>query len=599
MTEPETHDGWDVFISYAREDYRKARDLADDLQKCVTAKGVPPRIFLDVDRDGGTPVGVDWVHYLEKALRGSRYIVALYTPRYFSKGICLSELHEAVRLTDAKKAQLIPVLMDEAAQDSIAFTANRINWLPVTHPKWFDHLRDALDLRPAASGRRLRFETAVPDAVVNRTLPTVRVTVVGADGTPVPESGEPVALTVVPPDPGLNGTLVATTVRGAADFADLSFRVPVPSVRLVAEAPGCESAESPPIRVSPPPRPARAQPADQDREPPSIMTSGRPFFFSDAPALVVLDDDRLTVHGFERRSRGDGAVRLASPPRLWARGARRLAVADWTGRVVVATPDGHTRAVDLARAPGLAVPGALAFDGGTLLVGMWNGTVWSLAEDAEPEVLIEHPAGVQHLAVDGRGRWGEGGRLLVADLDGALTVYEGGRAGAKHSLERLLLGVHRGPGHTIIVGERHIYRLDDGASRPLVAELPVQPVADALIGPELSIALNDDGVGVSFDTELGVHLGFRTVPGARPVCATHDGRLVVFEYPDRSHVLMCDGRIGVTSAYPLAISQDGRTVATSDGHRIFILPTEELDTGAAKPEPSPELSPEPSMEETT
>ncbi|TYK43654.1 TIR domain-containing protein [Actinomadura decatromicini] len=587
MTEPETHYGWDVFISYAREDYRKARDLADDLQKCVTAKGVPPRVFLDVDRDG-TPVGVDWVQYLEKALRGSRYIVALYTQRYFSKGVCLSELQEAIRLTDAKKAQLIPVLMEDAAQEKIAFIANRINWLPVTHPKWFDQLRDALDLRPAASGRKLRFETTVADAVVNHTLPTVRVTVVGADGAPVPESGEPVALTVVPPGPGLNGTLVASTVRGAAEFADLSFRAPVQSVRFVAEAPGCEPAESPPIQVNPPPRPGRTRPADQDRDPPQIMTSGRPFFFSDARALVVLDDDRLTVHGFERRSRVNGAVQLAAPPRLWARGARRLAVVDWTGRVVVATPDGHARAVDLARAPGLAVPGALAFDGSTLLVGMWNGTIWSLAEDAEPEVLIEHPAGVQHLAVDGPSRWGGGGRLLVADLDGTLTAYEGGRPRAEYPLERLLLGVHRGPGHTILLGERHIYRLDDGASRPLVAELPVQPAADALIGPELSIALNDEGVGVSFDTELGVHLGFRTVPGARPVCATRDGRLVVFEYPDRSHVLMCDGRIGVTSAYPLAISADGRTVATSDGQRILILPTEELHTDAAEPEPSRE-----------
>jgi hypothetical protein len=66
------------------------------------------------------------------------------------------------------------------------------------------------------------------------------------------------------------------------------------------------------------------------------------------------------------------------------------------------------------------------------------------------------------------------------------------------------------------------------------------------------------------------------------VCAARDGRLVVFEYPDGSHVLMRDGRIGVTSAHPLAISPDGRTAASSDGKRTLILPVEELRTGAAQ-----------------
>jgi hypothetical protein len=53
---------------------------------------------------------------------------------------------------------------------------------------------------------------------------------------------------------------------------------------------------------------------------------------------------------------------------------------------------------------------------------------------------------------------------------------------------------------------------------------------------------------------------------------------VVFEYPNGSHVLMQDGRVGVTSAHPLAISPDGRLVATSDGRGTTVLPVEELRT---------------------
>ena len=64
------------------------------------------------------------------------------------------------------------------------------------------------------------------------------------------------------------------------------------------------------------------------------------------------------------------------------------------------------------------------------------------------------------------------------------------------------------------------------------------------------------------------------------MCASRDGRLVVFEYPDGSHVLMQDGRIEVTSAHPLAISPDGRLAATSDGRGTLILPVDELRTGA-------------------
>jgi hypothetical protein len=572
MIEFESHDGWDVFISYAREDYQKARDLADSLHKCITSRGVPPRIFIDVDREGFPP-GVDWEQYLEAALPQSRCFVALYSLRYFSKNVCQFELQRAVDLNKAGKVKFIPVLMEEAAKDKIWFTASKYNWVAVTHPNWFETLRDALDLRPSQSRRQLRFEAPTSDAVVNHTLPTVRVSVTGAHGTTVLESGEPITLTTVPSDSGLNGTLVTPTVRGTATFADLSFRRAIESVRLLAQAPGCEPVETAPIQVSPP----APQPSGPDRVYPRLPASGRQAFFPDGRHVAVFDGEDLSIHALDEPDRVLGTAHLAARPRLWVHGTSDLAVADWTGRVVVAAPDGSTSTADLARAPGLTVPGALAFKGDTLLVGMWNGTIWSLA-NTEPETVLEHRAGVQLLAVD------SSGRLLVGDLDGVLTVYAEGRADAEYPLERLLLGIYQGPGHTLIVGEHHIYRLDSGAVRPLVVDLPVKQLAAALVGPDLSIVLNDGGLGVCFDAELGVHLGFRTVPGARVVCASRDGRLVVFEYPDGSHVLMHDGRIEVTSAHPLAISPDGRLAATSDGQGTLILPVDELRTGAEESE---------------
>jgi hypothetical protein len=347
-------------------------------------------------------------------------------------------------------------------------------------------------------------------------------------------------------------------------------------VRLVARAAGCETAETPPIQVSPP----TPQPVDEDPNHPAVPADGHAVFFPDGRSLAILDGQSLIIHPLEGPSGNEPAL-LFSRPRLWARGTRRLAVADWTGRVVLATPDGRTRTVDLSGATGLTIPGALTFDGDTLLAGMWNGTIWSFSSlDEHPTALLTHPVGVQLLAVESRP--GKSKRLLVGGLDGTLTAYEDGRHSAEYRLEPLLLGIMCRAEHTQIVGEHQVYRLDHGASEPLAVELPVRPLTDTLLGTDLSIALNADGLGVCFDAQLGVHMGFRTVPGARMVCATHDGRLVVFAYPDGSHVLMRDGRIGVTSAHPIAISQDGRLAASSDGKQTIVLPIDELHTGGSE-----------------
>ncbi|MFE0099021.1 TIR domain-containing protein [Streptomyces sp. NPDC059009] len=573
MAVPEADAEWDVFISYAREEYQQARDLADALEQCTTAAGNRPRIFLDVSRNG-TPVGTDWREYLEGTLSRCRFIVALYSQRYFSKDICQWELHRALELNAPGGNRLIPVLTEAAAKEAIPWVANKIHWLSVTRPTWFQELREALGLRAATARKRLRFETAVPDIVVNHTLPAIRVSIAGPDGAPVVGEGEFVTITPQPPDPGLSGTTTVRAAQGEAVFADLSFRAPLESVRLAAQAPGCDSDTTPPIQVRPPtPRPAATE-----HERTAVRTSGRPVFFPDGHTLAIHDGDLLTVHG-PGRAPQPGSGRLRSRLRLWARGSRSLAAADWTGRVVLLAPDGSVRTADLEPpdATGLTVPGAMAFDGDTLHVGMWNGTIWSLSRSVEqPTVLARHPAGVQLLAVDG-------GRLLVGGLDGTLAVYENGLLQAEHPLEPLLLGMVCGPGYVLVIGEHRVHRLDLTTGRPLGVALPVAPLTETLPGTELSVALGAEGRGICFDAELGVHIGFHTVPGARPVCAAADGRLVVLECPDGSHVLMREGRISITSAHPLAVSPDGRLVAFSDGKRIVLLPPEELHKSAAPP----------------
>lgn len=101
------------------------------------------------------------------------------------------------------------------------------------------------------------------------------------------------------------------------------------------------------------------------------------------------------------------------------------------------------------------MPGALAFGpDDTLYIGLWGGTVWSLSLDGgTPERELEHRAGVQVLAAESDG-------LLVGGLDGVLTRYTGGRAGAEHTLEPLLLAMARVREFVLVVGEQRIHRLD-------------------------------------------------------------------------------------------------------------------------------------------
>ncbi|MEU9117532.1 toll/interleukin-1 receptor domain-containing protein [Streptomyces sp. NPDC048483] len=576
-TMPPTAEQWDVFISYAREDYVQAKDLHDALSECVTARGATPRIYLDVSRTSGTPLGADWQSFLEEALPRSRHVVALYSQTYFDKDVCQWELHEAYRLNPPEGGRLVPLLIDPGAAAKVPYIVHRINWISTARPRWIDEVCEVLGLRPAERRTTLGFDTSVADAVAGHTLPSVIVTGSSPESVPPWPAGGTVTVTTDPADAGLTGTLTAPVVRNTAVFADLAFRAATPEVRLVATAPGCAPAATAPFEVRAPDE----QPSWEQADRPVLSARGQPVFFPDGRALAVLDGRTLTIHTAAYEAAGIAEFR--ERPRLWARGQRCLAVADWSGRVVLADPDGRIRVVDLPAPQGARfnVPGALAFGADDVLwAGTWAGSVWRLSLDAEePEHVLDHRAGVQVLADGDEG-------LLVGGLDGGLTVYTGDRAAAQHVLEPLLLAMARVRDFALVVGEQRIHRLDLTGGRLLQVTQPVGAVTGTLPGGGLTAIVDAEGQGVCFDAELAVRTGFRTVPGARPVASGLGGRLLVLECPDGSHTLVRDGRTTYVSRHPMTVSADGHRAAVSDGERLLILPPAELgggttpDTGA-------------------
>ncbi|MBQ0983773.1 toll/interleukin-1 receptor domain-containing protein [Streptomyces sp. F63] len=568
MTRANPTEQWDVFISYAREDYIQAKDLQDALGDYVTARGAAPKIYLDVSRTSGTPLGADWQSFLEEALPRSRHVVALYSRTYFDKDVCQWELHEAHKLNPPEGGRLIPLLIDPAAREKVPYVVHRINWISASRPRWIDEVAKALGLRTAETRTVLRFGAPPADTVAGHTLPPVTVTGSAPGGASPWPAGGVITIGTEPEDADLTGTLTVEVARDRAVFTDLAFGRSASGVRLVATAPGCDPVTSEPFEVRAREKQSAWQHTD-DR--PALPSRGHPVFFPGGLGLLVRDGRTLTVHS--EAYEAVGSAELRDRPRLWAYGERCLAVADWSGRTVLAAPDGRIRAVDLPAWPGarFSVPGALAFGADDVLyIGTWSGTVWRLSLGAErPERVLEHRRGVQVLADNGGG-------LLVGGLDGGLTVYRGGRVAAEHPLEPVLLAMARVEDFALVAGEQRIHRLDLLGERLLQVDQPIRAITGTLPGGELTAVIDADGQGVCFDVELAVRYGFRGVPGVRPVAAGLGGRLLVLENPDGSHALVRDGRTTYVSEHPMTVSADGSRAAVSDGERLLIVPPGEL-----------------------
>ncbi|UOZ11350.1 TIR domain-containing protein [Amycolatopsis sp. WQ 127309] len=85
---------YDIFLSYRRSGAGLAGEWVRNhfhplLRDCLADElATPPRIFLDVEQETGTY----WPARLERALRHSRLLVAVWSPPYFQSPWCLAEL---------------------------------------------------------------------------------------------------------------------------------------------------------------------------------------------------------------------------------------------------------------------------------------------------------------------------------------------------------------------------------------------------------------------------------------------------------------------------------------------------------------------------
>jgi hypothetical protein len=90
----ESHD-YDVFISYAHEEFAWVRDTVyRPLRDARLADGRALRIFFDTE---SIKVGASWQQRISLAIDGSTFVVPVYSDIYFSRAYCRFEIRRALR----------------------------------------------------------------------------------------------------------------------------------------------------------------------------------------------------------------------------------------------------------------------------------------------------------------------------------------------------------------------------------------------------------------------------------------------------------------------------------------------------------------------
>ena len=550
---------YDVFLSYAREDSAWVRaHVYEPLQRCTTADGRRPDIFMDVTKQGIRP-GQNWTEALVAAIRGSRKIVPVYTAIYFSKEMCVWELTKAFQLDPTgSHGRLIPLLVEPKAAAEVPTKVDHINHIDVSLPDWFERLTGAVDFSPPRQPTALRFLDAVPDAYLDHTLPPVRVAVDAPGGVPADED-----VTLTAEGASVQGTRTQRSTSGVAAFVDLSITTPASSTRLVASADGCVTAVSSSFCVRQPPA-AAAAPADHA----TVAVTGDVALVGDDGGLIVLQPGRVVVVGADGRQRAPVDV----PPRvrILRRGRGRIVLTDWSGNVLLVSLDGsHTRWSCAGQSGRAAVVGDVWIDatedGTPVFAGLWGGEVYRLTAGEPPALVLRHAAGVQALAV-------LDGRILACGLDGSLGVYEGDRLLATHFLERTVRLLKTYPGAAVAVGERKLHHVSPSRPTVLTQPLPMAGARAAFGDTDCPIVVDPHGKGIRFDRELFVTSTFHAAAGAVPVSADRLGRAAVLRSRDGSLGLMIDGRVSFTQSHgTLALSSAGDRVAAGDGHAVRVV----------------------------
>jgi hypothetical protein len=562
---------YDVMISYARENGPAVRQmLYEPLCRCRNREGGRARVFLDEGRPDGVRPGQGFHGVLAAAIQRSDAVVMVYSRAYFESPMCRWEWNLALTAATGRgsRMELAPVRLEPIPADSIPFALTPFHYLATDQSGWFAALCDTIGLIPETTLLELRFQTQPAATTVGHTLPPIEVAVL-SDGVLVRGDREEV-VTVGTEHGTLTGTRTKPTRQGVATFTDLSIATPEAGIRLVASCPGAVQAFSEAFPVLEPAAPRL--PDDRRVEGRVAGGSGGSLRFLGDGHLAVLLPGRLEI--LDGGGRLVGAGDITGTPRVVRCSDYMVALATWEGLVHVGTAGGHVVTVDLgAGRDGLIIPGDVALGPGRRLhVGCWNGEVYRLTggEDWPPDLVLEHPAGVQALGL-------LGSSLYLCGLDGRLCRYDDGRRvpWPPHRPEPVVRHLMVTERALVGVGDRGLFRVDLDGQDAYEESLPLGVVAWVFGDTETPVVVDTDGRGVRFDEGLKVRGGFQAVAGCRPSSADQKGDCCVLANPDGSHSLVREGRVVLTHpGGPLAVSPDGRHLALSDERGPAIVPLE-------------------------
>ena len=110
---------YDVFISYAREEYDWVeKHLYEPLTRCRRKNGEQPHIFLDKD---SIALSARWRIEIAEAIETSRKIIGVFSRRFFASSSCEWEWLMAINLEERRRGKqnlLCPVLKDPLEPES-------------------------------------------------------------------------------------------------------------------------------------------------------------------------------------------------------------------------------------------------------------------------------------------------------------------------------------------------------------------------------------------------------------------------------------------------------------------------------------------------
>jgi hypothetical protein len=564
--------GYDVAISYARENGAVVRDsLYHRLCRCQTTAGAPSRIFIDEGRPDGVLPGHAFHDALATAIQQSRAVVLVYSRDYFESRMCWWESKLALLAATGREAQtkLVPLLLEPKAEALVPFPLQPFHFIDMRQDDWFETLCGTVGLVPWTARLELAIRTQPRRAIVNATLPQVEVEVRGGGQPPVGGRAE---VTISSDRGDLTGTRTRTARDGVAVFDDLSFTAPGPTMLIASCAGGSASAVSDPFPVVEPAAPTLAD--NQRMAAHDSDGHGQTVQFLGDDALAVRTPGRLELLDLtgRRRAHGDAPGR----PRLLRCSDSMVVVASWEGELHVVTTDGRfsTSTFDAGR-QAITVPGDVALaPGRRVYVGFWNGSVYRLAggEDWPPDLVLEHPDGVQALALAGE-------RLFVCGLDGQLHLYERGRLlpGRSYRLQGIVRHLRAFRQAVLAVGTTRLFRLPLDGGAVLDEPLPIGEVSAVFGDTDVPVVVDAQGRGVRVDDSLSIRGGFRAAAGAVPCSADRAGRACVLANPDGTRSLVVEGRVVLT--HPdgrLAVSPSGDHVALGDDRGLGIVPIGDL-----------------------